>query len=136
MSRRLLQTVNLALALLTIFLAGNSLIFGSGSPIYEPGSVPSLPALDSNLRFMGGMGLGLALALIWITPSIEKHTLLFRVVWICALLGGIGRIASAVLVGQPPLPMIAFAVIEVPLVPAMIYWQHRVAVAAADGVSR
>ena len=85
---------------------------------------------------MGGMGLGLALALIWITPSIEKHTLLFRVVWICALLGGIGRIASAVLVGQPPLPMIAFAVIEVPLVPAMIYWQHRVAVAAADGVSR
>ena len=126
MSRRLLQVVNLALALLTVFLAGNSLVFGTGSPIYEPGLVPDLPSLDSNLRFMGGLGVGLGLALIWITPKIEVHTTIFRLIWICALLGGIGRMISAVVVGEPPSPMILFAVIEVPLVPALIYWQHTI----------
>ena len=130
MSRRLLQTVNFVLGLLTIFLAANSLIFGTESPIYEVGAVPPLPSLDSNLRFMGGLGLGLGVALIWITPSIEAHTIVFRLVWMCALLGGIGRLVSAAVIGQPPLPMIIFAAVEVPLVPILIYWQHSVSVAA------
>lgn len=129
MSRTLLQIVNVALALLTVILAGNSLIFGTGSPIYEVGMVPPLPSLDSNLRFMGGLGLGLGLALVWITPRIEVHTTTFRLIWICAFLGGIGRLVSAAQVGQPPLPMIIFATVEVPLVPILIYWQHRVSLA-------
>lgn len=81
MSRKLLQITNLALAILTIVLASGSLLFGASSPVYEPGSVPILPALDSNLRFMGGMGLGLGLALVWITPRIESQTAVFRLVW-------------------------------------------------------
>ena len=101
------------------------------SPVYQPDSVPALPALDSNLRFMGGMGLGLGLVLIWITPRIEAHAIVFRTVWICAFLGGLGRLASAAIIGAPPLPMLLFALIEVPLVPVLIYWQHRVAAAAA-----
>lgn len=130
LSRTGLQLVNVLLALLTIMLAGASLLFGADSPVYEPGSLTSTPALDSNLRFMGGMGLGLGLALLWITPNIERHTTVFRVVWLCALLGGLGRLLSAAMAGMPPLPMILFAAIEVPGVPLLIYWQTRVAAAA------
>jgi hypothetical protein len=127
-SRLLLQITNVVLALLTVGLAGASFILGTDSPIYG-GSVPNIPALDSNLRFMGGLGLGLGFALLWITPTIEKRGTIFRVVWLCALAGGIGRLVSAYIVGVPPTPMIVFALIEVPGVPLLIYWQHRVAAA-------
>lgn len=127
MSRRALQAVNLVLALVTIWIAGLSLIFGGDSPVYGGVEIPVFAALDSNLRFMGGIGVGLGMALLWITPKIEHRTIAFRVVWLCALLGGIGRLISAAVVGAPPLPMIAFTVIEVPGVPALIYWQSSVA---------
>lgn len=126
MSRKALQAVNLILALGTTGLAGMSLLFGAGSPVYGTTSVPESAALDSNLRFMGGLGLGLGLALVWITPAIERHTAIFRLVWLCALLGGIGRLVSLAVTGTPPLPMIVFAAIEVPGVPALIYWQSAV----------
>lgn len=127
MSRRLLQTTNALLGFATAALAGMSLALGAASPVYAGEGVPEVPALDSNLRFFGGMGLGLGLILLWVTPSIERHTTLFRAVWICALLGGIGRLVSMAVVGQPPVPMIVFTAIEVPLVPVLLVWQSRVA---------
>jgi hypothetical protein len=118
--------VNVVLALLTIAAAGASLMMGMASPIYGNGSADLVPALDSNLRFLGGLGLGLGLTLLWITPSIERQGTLFRVVWGCAFLGGAGRIVSWLTVGAPPLPMLLFALIEVCIIPGLIYWQWRV----------
>lgn len=126
-SRRLLQLTNALLALLTIGLAGASLLMGVDSPVYSAVEIPPLPVLDSNLRFFGGMGVGLGIVLLAIVPTIERQTLLFRVIWLCALAGGIGRLISAASVGMPPLPMVLFAALEVPGVPLLIYWQHRVA---------
>lgn len=128
MSRFALQFVNGFLALLTIFLGGASLLLGIDSPIY-PDGLPELPVLDSNLRFLGGLGVGLGVALLWIIPAIEKHTTVFRIIWLCALVGGIGRIISAVAVGVPPTPILIFTAVEVPAVPLLIFWQTRVAAA-------
>ena len=130
MSRTALQFVNVTLALLTVFLGGASLLLGADSPIY-PDELPILPMLDSNLRFLGGLGVGLGVALLWITPAIEKHGTIFRALWLCALAGGIGRIISAIIVGLPPAPVLVFTAIEVPGVPVLIYWQTKVANAAA-----
>lgn len=126
MSRRLLQVINAFIAILTIVLATMSLLFGVNSPIYDAVTIPEIPVLDSNLRFLGGLGLGIGFTLLWLTPIIEKKTILFRSLWICALLGGIGRIISMFIVGFPPTPMIVFTLIEVPLVPILIYWQWKV----------
>lgn len=105
LSRRLLQAISLLLAVATSLVAGMSLVSGTDSPAYGEAFVPSNPALDSNLRFLGGTGVGLALTLVWITPRIEDHTALFRGVWGCAFLGGFGRLLSAVIVGRPPGPI-------------------------------
>ena len=75
--------------------------------------------------FLLGVGL-LGLALLWITPSIARRTTLFRTIWLCALLGGIGRLVSWAVVGTPPVPMIVFTLIEVPLVPVLLVWQTAV----------
>jgi len=126
MSKRFLQFINALIALMTILLASMSLLFGVNSPVYKGMIIPEIPALDSNLRFFGGLGLGIGLILLWITPRIEKQTIIFRALWICAFLGGIGRIISMFTIGFPPKPMIIFTLIEVPLVPILIYWQWRV----------
>ena len=126
MSKLLLQIINALIAILTIVLATMSLLFGVDSPVYNDTSIPAIPALDNNLRFFGGLGLGIGLILLWITPKIEKQTVLFRALWLCALLGGVGRIVSMFAVGLPPKPMIVFTLIEVPLVPILIYWQWKI----------
>lgn len=79
------------------------------------------------MRFLGGMGLALGLALLSILPSIEKQSTAYRIIWLCALAGGIGRVISLSVVGWPPLPIVIFTAIEVPGVPLLIYWQYQVA---------
>lgn len=108
------------------------MLLGVDSPVY-PDDLMSVPSLDSNLRFFGGVAVGLGLTLLWLTPSIERQTVLFRAIWLCALAGGVGRLISAVVVGLPATPMIVFAAIEIPGVPLLIYWQYKVAsVAMSD----
>lgn len=103
---------------------------GVNSPVY--GSLARLgsPVLDGNLRFFGGMGLGLGLLLLWILPRIERETDLYRAFWFCAFVGGLGRLISIAVVGSPPALFVGITALEVGGAPVFIYWQHRVAVAS------
>lgn len=130
MSRRLLQIINGMVGLVTVGLGTVQVFFGVRSPLYAAANLPQFPILDSNLRFFGGMGLGLGLVLLWLLPSIERRTLLFRAVWLCAFLGGVGRLISWPVVGSPSEFLIGFTVLEVVGAPLLVYWQHRVAVSA------
>jgi hypothetical protein len=126
MSRRWLQAVNGLVALATIALGGTQLARGVGHPAYGGLALPASPILDSNLRFLGGMGLALGLLLLWVLPRIERRTVTFRIFWFCAFLGGVGRLLSLRLVGTPPGFVAGIAVLEVVGAPLLIYWQARV----------
>jgi hypothetical protein len=102
-------------------------MLGIYDPIYASAGVPHFPLLDSNLRFFGGVWLGLGVAILWLVPSIEKQGVLFRVIWGAIFLGGIGRLLSMVFLGLPPIPFIGFTALEVIGAPLFIYWQYRVA---------
>jgi hypothetical protein len=54
-----------------------------------------IPVVNSNLRFFGGVWLGLGLAMLWLVPSIERHGILFRALWGAIFLGGAGRLLPA-----------------------------------------
>ncbi|WP_050423594.1 DUF4345 domain-containing protein [Bradyrhizobium tropiciagri] len=128
MGRRALQIATVVLALIPI-LTGIITMLGVSDPLYASSGVPALPVLDSNLRFFGGVWLGLGLALLWLVPRIESESVLFRMVWGGIFLGGIGRLLSIVMVGAPPLPFVGFTLLEVIGAPLFVYWQHRVATA-------
>lgn len=126
-SRLGLQVVNGVVGLMTVGLGLVQLTFGVKHPLYAEAELPLFPILDSNLRFFGGMALGLGLVVLWILPTIERQAALFRGVWLCAFLGGIGRLISAAAVGSPSDLLVSFTVLEVIGAPLLVYWQARVA---------
>lgn len=127
MSRLLLQIFNVVAGLATSGLGIMQMIYGVQSPLYAAIGIPQNPILDSNLRFFGGMSLGIGLVLLWLIPTIERQTLLFRAVWLCAFIGGAGRLISWQVIGSPSVMLIGFSLLEVAGAPLLVYWQHRVA---------
>jgi hypothetical protein len=126
MSRLLLQICTAVLALVPI-ATGIISMGGVRDPLYRPLQLPEAPVLDSNLRFFGGVWLGLGLALLYTVPNIEQHGILFRWLWVAVFLGGIGRLVSWLAIGVPPVAYIGFLLLEIVGAPAFIYWQWHLA---------
>src|ERR1700674_2548440 len=126
MNKRVLQIAMALLGAIPV-LTGIVGMFGLSDPIYASAGIPANAILDSNLRFFGGVWLGLGLSLYLLIPNIEKQTLLFRVFWGMIFLGGIGRLASMLFLAPPPLPFIGFTVLEIVGLPFFIWWQARLA---------
>jgi Domain of unknown function (DUF4345) len=98
MSRLLLQICTGLLSLIPI-ATGIVTMLGVKDPLYRPLGLPAAPVLDSNLRFLGGIWLGIGLAMLWLVPSIERQGTLFRVLWVAVFLGGVGRVLSWIVIG-------------------------------------
>jgi hypothetical protein len=102
-------------------------MMGVNNPEYVAAGVPPIVLLDTNLRFFSGVWVGLGLALYWLIPTIERQTVLFRVLWGMIFIGGIGRRLSMIMLGWPPVAFVAFTAIEIVGAPLFIWWQSRVA---------
>jgi hypothetical protein len=124
MSRKLLQAATAILSLIPI-ATGIVAMTGVDDPLYASLNLPQSPVLDSNLRFLGGVWLGLGVAMLYLVPSIERQTALFRALWGAVFLGGIGRALSAVFVGLPPGPFIGFTALEIIGAPLFVSWQRQ-----------
>jgi hypothetical protein len=126
MTKKALQT---ATAILGLVPLGSGLVgmMGLRDPLYASLGLPDAPTLDSNLRFLSGVWLGLGCAVLWMVPRIESQTVLYRALWGMIFLGGIGRLFSAGLAGWPPAPFIVFTALEIVGAPLFVYWQARVA---------
>jgi len=127
--RRALQAVSAVLGIIPE-VTGLVGLRGLEDPLYAPVTTPNAILLDTNLRFFSGLWLGLGVALLWLIPSIERQTVLFRVIWGAIFVGGIGRLLSMVMAGTPPAPFVFLTLLEIVGAPLFIYWQHRVARAA------
>ena len=126
MNRKPLQIVTVILGLVPL-LTGIVTMLGIYDPIYKSLALPEAPLLDSNLRFFGGVWFALGVVALWLVPTIEKQSALFRLLWGAIFVGGVGRLLSMVFVGLPPLPFIGFTVLEVVGAPLFVWWQHKVA---------
>lgn len=126
MSKRLLQILTAILGAVPV-LTGIIGLFGLADPVYANAGIPANALLDSNLRFLSGVWLGLGLAVWWLVPRIETQTVLFRALWAMIFIGGIGRLLSMLFVGMPPVPFIAFTALELVGAPIFVAWQARLA---------
>ena len=126
MNKRPLQVVSALMGLIPV-TTGMVQMMGIHDPLYASLNLPADATLDSNMRFLAGVWLGLGLASLWLVPRITQQTVLFRFLWLMIFLGGIGRLLSMASVGWPLTPFIAFTALEVLGAPFFVYWQHRVA---------
>lgn len=126
MSRKLLQAFLIVLGLIPT-ITGVLTMMGIYDPLFADLALPPSALLDSELRFFGGLWLGLGLTVLSTVKNLEKHFELYRVLWAMIFLGGVGRLLSAFLIGLPPIPFIAFTVLEIIGAPIFIYWHSTIA---------
>jgi hypothetical protein len=114
------------------FLAAAPLVSGivGLSGIFNPLFFEHLPAnllLDSNLRFLNAMSVGVALSFYFLIPVIEKETFTCRILCATIFLAGIGRLISIVDLGIPPIPLLVFLALELTGPILIVFWQNRIA---------
>jgi hypothetical protein len=56
--------------------------------------------------------LGLAIALYWLIPNIERRIALSRLPWGMHFIAGMGRLLSMFFLALPPIPFIGFTVLH------------------------
>ena len=121
--RRLLQAV-VAAACLVPLLAGLAGIVEG--PAMLRGGAPTSPDLDSHLRYLSGLLLGIGLAFLSCMPRIEANGRLFRLLGAIVMVGGLARLTSLLAVGAPgPEHQLALGM-ELGVVPALMLWQARI----------
>ena len=122
--RRLLQAAITVACLVPLAAGGAGVLSG---PAMLKG-VDSAPAdLDSHLRYLSGLLLGLGIGFACCIPAIERRSALFRTLGAIAVLGGCARLLSALSVGLPGTGHVFGLAMELGTVPLLMLWQARVA---------
>ncbi|WP_328824669.1 DUF4345 domain-containing protein [Mesorhizobium neociceri] len=88
--------------------------------------------LDSHFRFLSGFFLAIGIAWYSCIPDIETKTERFRLLAACTFAGGLARLVSLFAAGLPSRGHVAGLSIELLAVPALVWWQSRVANKAAE----
>lgn len=116
--------IAVALACLVPILAGLDGVLRGAAMV----KVTPPPAdLDSHFRYLSGIFLMLGMAFASTIPAIERQGPRFRLLGAMVVMGGIARLLSWIMVGEPSLPHRFGLGMELLVVPLLMLWQARVA---------
>lgn len=93
---------------------------------------PDVVSLDSHVRYLSGLLLGIGIAFWAAAPRPEAHTTRFRLLTAIVFLGGLARLQGVLLEGAPSIGMRFGLVMELIITPALCLWQARIARQAAE----
>ena len=128
-----------ALQIVVAVLAATPVLIGMEGVISGPEFLHLAPPwpvdLDSHFRFLCGFFLAVGIGWYSCIPGIETKAERFRLLAACTFGGGLARLMSLLLVGPPSRGHIAGLCVELLAVPALVWWQGRVANIAAEDAS-
>ena len=116
----------IVLAILSVVPIGTGLLAIIGGPTFAPGGDSVTPSLDSEYRFVNVFWLAAGIILLWTLFKPSERALVTRVLLVIAALGGLARLWSALWVGWPHPIFIGTIVLELVIVPLIIWWHSRV----------
>lgn len=126
------QTTERWLLQMAIAIAGLVPVLGGlagiilGPSAFDPAVVGSI-ALDSHVRYLSGLLLGIGVTFWCLISTIERQTTLVRVLTAIVVLGGLARLIGAVSVGWPSGAMTFALSMELIVAPLLCLWQARIA---------
>jgi len=120
--RRMLQATIAILALLPVFAGLAGVLTGAGFLGVDAAPVD----LDSHVRFLSGLFLAFGIGWYSCIPAIEKKTERIRFLAILTFCGGMARLASLVIAGQPSAGHMLGLGMELLVVPCLVLWHCRV----------
>ena len=97
-----------------------------GAAMTGEGGMPGV-SLDSHVRYLSGLLLGIGLAFWEAIPTIEKRTARVRLLTAIVALGGLMRLIGILLVGPPGGAMLFGLSMELVVTPLLCLWQARIA---------
>ena len=116
----------IVLAVLGAVPVATSLLAIIGGPAAAPGGAPAVASVDSEYRFVNIFWLAAGLILWWTLRKPLDRALITRVILVIASAGGIARLISWAVVGPPHPVFIGTIVLELVIVPLVIWWLSRV----------
>lgn len=142
---KLVKIVTLLLSVIALLTGAMDIIIGvSGQANIGVGTAaaaPFDPVLDSQIRFLGAVWLGLGAIQLVCLGNIRRYGIILQLCFAIIVLGGIGRVVSLVQVGLPETStastFIAVALtIELLLVPLAWLALHRAVMTTDEGFIR
>lgn len=121
--RRMLQ-IAIAIAGIVPVAAGLAGVL-LGPSVFESGA--GGVSLDSHVRYLSGLLLGIGLAFWSFIPRIETATTPARILTALVVIGGLGRLLGWALHGAPSHGMAFGLAMELIVTPLLCLWQGRVA---------
>ena len=122
-NKRLLQIAVAILCLVPLSASLAGVVLGARA--FDPAAPPT--DVDSHLRYLSGIFLGVALGFLSCIPEIERRGARFRLLTGLVVLGGLGRLILLIAVGQPTWPHMAGLSLELGVVPLVALWRERLA---------
>ena len=132
MSRRGLQVVLAFLGTVAVFSGLSGMVAG---PVVLPGAGPVDATVDSEFRFVNAFWSVAGVLVWWAVPRIERATTVLRMTLGAAFVGGLARLIAVAVSGWPHPVFIGALVIELVVVPVVLWWQARVVRSARVAVS-
>ena len=96
-----------------------------GPSAFEPGA--GGVSLDSHVRYLSGLLLGIGLVFWSFIPRIESVTGTVRILTLIIFIGGLARLLALALHGVPSPGMVFGLVMELVVTPLLCVWQGRIA---------
>lgn len=84
------------------------------------------PDVDSHMRYLSGLLLGIGTAFLACVPRIEARGATFRLLGAIVVVGGLARAASLLSVGPPGWEHQLALVMELGATPLLVLWQARI----------
>ena len=119
--RRLLQAAVLLAGVVPVSAGLAGVFLGAG--LAGGGGID----LDSHVRYLSGLLLGIGLVFWGLVPTIERRGPIFRILTAIVFVGGIGRLLGLFVIGMPSPPMTAALGMELIVTPLLCLWQMHVA---------
>jgi hypothetical protein len=123
LERRLLQITIAVAGFVPVGAGMLGAILGAGMT----GARVADPSLDSHVRYLSGLLLGIGLAFWEAIPRIERRATRVRLLTALVVLGGLMRLVGALSVGMPGAPMLFGLGMELVATPLICLWQAHVA---------